>query len=126
MPKQRTITVLTIAVLALSGCGEAYPTEAKQYTAAAGEVLIARKVCADAPDCRRKEMLFWEGGNPWIPSLKMAFVKLYDTQDEALVEAVVSKLHELRTKNGMPPVRLIVYSSKHSQAKIKFREVSIK
>lgn len=126
MPKFIIIAVTLAIVCGMTGCGEAYPLEAKRYCDAAQEVLITEQVCADVQDCQRKELLFWEGGNPWLPGYDMAFVSLYETKDAVLVEAIVTKLKQVRADANMPPVKLTVRSTRHSQMNVTFREVMIK
>lgn len=70
-------------------------------------------------------MLFWEGGNAWLPGHDYVFVTLYETGNAELVEAVVQRLRQVRLEGAMPPVKLIVYSSAHRQPKVVFREVTI-
>ncbi len=115
--------VLTVS---LSGCGESYPSEARRYCDVVKHVLIAKRICLDTQDCTRKQMVFWEGGNPWLPGYNMAFVSLYETHDAALVDAIVARLKQVKSESGMPAVKLTTYSSSHSQSKVKFREVTIK
>ena len=121
---------LIAATLALTCCfargGEAYPDAARRYWEAAQEVLIERKVCADAQDCYRKDLLFWEGGNPWLRSHRMAFVLLYETNDHALFDAVLARLAQVRGEASMPPVKLITYKSRHMKRKVTFAEAVLK
>lgn len=121
----RIILLASILAACLSGCGEAHPIEARRYAEAAEEILVARNICASAQECRRKEILFWEGGNPWLPGYDKAFVLLYGTDDAALVDAIIARLKEIRHERGMPQARLVVYRSRHLQPKVVFREVSI-
>jgi len=125
MPKDYLSAIALILAVGLSGCGESYPTEARRYCDVVQDVLIAKKLCSNAQDCTRKQMVFWEGGNPWLPGYNMAFVSLYETQDAALVDMVVTRLKEAKSESGMPAVKLIVYSSSHSQSKVQFREVAV-
>jgi hypothetical protein len=126
MPKGTSSTLAVLITASLSGCGESYPEEARRYHAAAQEVLVAKEVCARAQDCQRKEILFWEGGNPWLPGHDHVYVTLYETNDAALVEAIVARLKQVKAETSMPSVKLVVYSSRHRQSKVRFREVTIK
>jgi hypothetical protein len=125
MPKRNSTTLAALIAASLSGCGESYPEDARRYHAAAQEVLVTKQMCAAPQDCQRKEVLFWEGGNPWLPGHHYAYVTLYGTSDTALVEAIVARLKQAKTETSMPPVKLVVYSSKHRQSKVTFREVTI-
>lgn len=125
MPKRSSTALALLIAASLSGCGESYPEEARRYHAVAQEVLIAKGACAGPQDCQRKEILFWEGGNPWLPGHNNAYVTLYETNDIALVEAIVARLKQAKAETSMPPVKLVVYSSTHRQSKVTFREVTI-
>ncbi len=125
MHKRGCPAVGVLIAASLSGCGEAYPEQARQYHAAAQEVLVAKQVCATFQDCQRKEILFWAGGNPWLPGYNHAYVTLYETDDIALVEAIVARLKLAKAEPSMPPVKLVVYSSRHGQSEVAFREVII-
>jgi hypothetical protein len=113
--------LLAVGVLAgaIAGCGEGYSSQALQYHAAAQEVLIAKGICSSAQDCRDRNLMFWEGGGG-------AYVNLYETQDLALVGAIVAKLAEMNAQVPVPKVVLTVYRSRHGQRQEKFREIVIK
>jgi len=78
-----------------------------------------------ASDCQRKEILYWEGGNPWLPGHSKVYLNLYETSDPALVAAIVAKLKHVKAEGSLPPVRLTVYRSRHLQPKALFQELTI-
>lgn len=125
MHTKNSAALAVLIAASVSGCGESYPEEARRYHALAQEVLVAKQVCAGPQDCQRKEILFWEGGNPWFPGQNYAYVTLYETTDLALVEAVVARLKQAKAETSMPAAKVVAYSSKHRQSKITFREVTI-
>lgn len=125
MPKKSSAALAVLIAASLSGCGESYPEEARRYHALVQEVLVEKQVCDGPQDCQRKEILFWEGGNPWLPGHSYACVNLYETTDIALVEAIVARLNQAKAETSMPPVKLVAYRSKHRQSKVTFREVII-
>jgi hypothetical protein len=51
---------------------------------------------------------------------------LYNTNDQKLVEAIVSALLAAQAEIKNPGIKLTVYSSSHSEPKVVFREVTIK
>lgn len=128
MPNLATFFAIGTLSFTLCGCGEPYREEAQQYLAIAQEVLIDKGVCPNVRDCQRKELLFWEGGEVSLGFVRWggAYVNLYETRDPALVEAVVAKFREAHAQRPTPQVTLTVYSSNHSQPKVKFREVVLK
>ena len=128
MPKLRFVAAMSFTAAAISGCGEPYREEATRYHAVAQEVLVAKGVCSSAQECQRKQLLFWEGGGFSLGFVRWggAYVNLYETQDPVLVEAVVARLKEAHVRPSEPQVILTVYSSKHLQPKVMFREVVIK
>lgn len=99
-----------------------------QYSALAGETLIARGVCATPQDCQKKQLLFAEGGEVDVGFVQWggAYINLYDTQDPELVSELESKFKVLHGRLGKPKVTLTVYSSKHLAPKVKFREIVLK
>jgi hypothetical protein len=115
-------------LIALTGCGEPHRVAAQQYLALAQEVLIAKGVCSSSSDCQRKELLFWEGGEVNLGLVRWggAYVNLYATQDQALVDAIAERFKALHAQQPTPQVTLTVYSSTHSQPKVKFREVVLR
>jgi hypothetical protein len=126
MPKDYLGPFALVFAASLSGCGESYPTEARRYSEVVQDVLIAESICLNVQDCTRKQVVFWEGGNPWLPGYNMAFVSLYETKDAALVDTVVARLKQVKSENAMPAVKLTAYSSPHAQSKVTFREVTIR
>ena len=111
-----------------SGCSShAYHAEAMQYTELAQGVLIARGMCSNKQDYSSKGLVFFEAGRTSFGFIGWGgvFVNLYDITDAALVDEVTSKFQELHGRLKEPKVTLNVYSSKHSEAKIKFREIVI-
>jgi len=128
MPEFRFITGIGFAIAAISGCGELYRDEATRYHAIVQEVLVAKGVCSSAQDCQRKQLVFWEGGGLSLGFLRWggAYINLYETQDPVLVEAIVAKLRETHVVGSEPRVLLTIYSSKHLQPKVVFRELVIK
>ena len=126
MPKDYLGPIALVIAASLSGCGESYPSEARRYSEVVQAVLIAKNICLNVQDCTRKQLVFWEGGNPWLPGYNMAFISLYETQDAALVDTVVARLKQVKSESAMPAVKLIAYSSTHAQSKVTFREVTIK
>ncbi|MGH6649035.1 hypothetical protein, partial [Aquabacterium sp.] len=100
------ILLIPLVGVSIGGCGEAYPDEAQTYTAAAEVSLIAQGICANTQDCAKREVLFWEGGNLWIPSLKKVFVNIYGVKDPASVEAVARSIVESKSSTGGPPCLL--------------------
>ena len=123
-------SVLAPVAAALTLCcaeaGEAHPDSARMYAAATEQVLVERHVCADVQDCRRKELVFWEGGNPWLRSHDMVYVLLYETNDRAVYDSVLARLAQLRAASAMPPVKLVAYKSRHLKRKVKFAEAMLK
>lgn len=75
--------------------------------------------------CMTDRVLFWEGGNAWLPGHDDAYVTIFEAGNPELVEAVVQRLRQLRLEGAMPPVDFIVYRSAHRQPKLVFREVNI-
>jgi len=129
MPKIRFAIALGFLVVALTGCNShAYWAEAMQYHTAARDVLIKNGICASEQDCQTKSLLFAEGGEVSLGFVRGGgvYINLYETQDPALVEAVETKFIALHSRLGEPDVTLTVYSSKHLEPKVKFREVEIK
>jgi hypothetical protein len=118
MPNRCLPWIIFIAAT-MSSCAEGYSSQALQYHAAAQEVLIAKGVCSSVQDCRKSNLMFWEAGGG-------AYVNLYETQDPALVGAIVAKFIEMRSRVPVPKVVLSVYSSKHRQPKEKFQEIMIR
>lgn len=114
---------LTLSLLL--GCGESFPKEAEIYLASAREVLVEKGFCSDLQDCRKREILFYEGGNPWMPSPNMAFVNLYEVNNSELVAAIEQRLRETQKEIKGPPVKLTVFSNSHPQKKTIYREIVI-
>ena len=117
--------LLFFASISAGGCGEAFPEQAGTYAAAAEVALIAQGLCADASDCGKRQLVFWEGGNPWIPSLKNVFVNLYGIKDPAAVNAVANSIAQSKAGIGGPPCQLTAYSTGHGEPKVKLTEVTI-
>jgi hypothetical protein len=126
MHKLMKLLLPCFVILGLLGCGESYPKEALIYLNSAQEVLIENSVCNNVQDCRKRELLFWEGGNPYIPSLNMAFVNLYETNNPLLADAVEARLRQVKKDINGPPVKLSIFSSPHLRSKIIFRETIIR
>ena len=128
MLKLRLVAATGFAALVVSGCGEPYREEATRYHAVAQDILVAKGVCSSAEDCQMRQLLFWEGGGFSLGFIRWggAYVNLYDTRDPVLVEAVVAKLGEAHVRASGPQIILSVYSSKHLQPKVMFRQVVIK
>lgn len=114
-----------LLALIVSGCGEAYPEQAQTYSGAAEAALIAQGSCADTADCSKKELIFVEGGNPWIPGLKKVYVNIYGIKDLSTIDAVARSITQLKSTTSGPPFLLTIYSSSHSEPKVKFKEVGI-
>jgi len=117
--------MLFLTCITTAGCGEAYRDQAVIYTAAAESALIANGVCANADDCTRRQVLFWEGGNPWIPSLKRVFINIYGIKDPTVVTAVSQSISRSRANISGPPCTLTTYSTEHNESKVKLSEVVI-
>lgn len=123
----RRFVLLIMFCLIASGCGEVYREEAQQYHALAQEILISKGICASESDCRSKELLFWEGGEADLGLIRWggAYVNLYGINDPEIVEGIVAKFEEAQGREPNVPVILTVYSSNHSQPKVKLRTVVI-
>lgn len=123
----RVALTLTVAA-ALSACNShRYYAEAMQYHTLATSVLVSRGVCASSQDCQRRQLLFAEGGefSLGVAAWGGAYVTLYSTSDEALVQELALAFRELHARLKQPKVVLTVYSSAHGEAKVRFREVEI-
>ena len=105
--------------------GESYPTEARLYANAATEVLISKGICKDLRECSQMSLVFWEGGNPWIPTLKRAFINLYLISDEAVVDDVVAALKNRKDQTSGPPFTVTAYKSAHRETKVKLKVVKV-
>ena len=130
MRLRRGVLSVLVGVEALvgSGCSPyAYYEEAIQYTELARSVLVARGMCQDKQDCTGKGLVFFEAGQISFGPISWGgvFVNLYGIEDAALVDEVAAKFQELHGRLKGPKVRLNVYSSKHSESKIKFREIVV-
>lgn len=129
MHKLHTAIIFALLATANAGCNShAYWSEAVQYHAVARDILIEKGICASERDCQMNGVLFAEGGEVSLSFVSWggAYINLYETQDPVLVEAIVVKFKELHSRLGKPNVTLTVYSSKHLEPKVKFREVVIK
>ena len=71
--------------------------------------------------------MFFEAGQITFGPISWGgvFVNLYGIEDAALVDEVAAKFQGLHGQLKGPKVRLSVYSSKHSESKIKFREIVV-
>lgn len=114
------------ATLSCARAGEAFPDAGIAYADAVIQVLVEQHVCADPQDCRRKELVFWEGGNPLMRSRKMVYVLIYEANDRAVYESVVARLARLKEATAMPSVEVIAYKSRRRQPKMKFAETMLK
>lgn len=125
----RIALILTLITTTFSGCdSHAYWSEAMQYHSTAQETLISKGICSSDQDCQRRGMLYTEGGEVSLGFVSWggAYINLYETQDPELVDAIALKFKELHSRLGKPDVMLTVYSSKHREPKVLFREVVIK
>jgi hypothetical protein len=116
MPELR-LPLSLVGLAGLSACVECYSSEAIRYHEAAQQALVAECV-RNIQTCNSNKRLFWEAGGG-------AYVNLYETQDPKVVGAVAAKLIEMRSKVPMPKVVLTVYSSKHGQPKVQYRQIII-
>lgn len=84
-------------------------------------------MCSNKQDCSSKGLVFFEAGQTSFGFISWGgvFVNLYDITDAGLVDEVTAKFQELHGRLKEPKVRLNVYSSKHLEPKIKFREIVI-
>jgi len=124
----RVALILTLVTISFSGCdSHAYWSEAMQYHAIAQENLISKGICSSDQDCQQKALLYAEGGEVSLGLVSWggAYINLYETQDPELVDAIALKFKELHSRLGKPDVTLTVYSSKHLDPKVLFREVVI-
>jgi len=115
-----------LVTAACAGCNShAYWAEAMQYSAVARDTLIEKGICTSIQDCQGKGLLFAEGGevNFGFVSWGGVYINLYETNDSFLVQDLEAKFKELHAPLGRPTVTLTVYSSKHLEPKVKFREV---
>ena len=119
------VLLFSLLLTSVGGCGEAYRAEAKIYATAAQDALIEQGICTSYQDCSQREILFWEGGNPWIPSLKKVFIHIYGVKDLAVITAVEKSIGASKASTVGPPCLLTAYSSTHSEPKVKLREVII-
>lgn len=117
------------AAIALAGCNShRFHAEAMQYHALAQKTLIAKGICMSEQDCDAKSLLFAEGGAFSLGSASWggAYVTLYATSDELLVQELAAKFSSLHALLKEPAVTLTVYSSKHGESKVKFKELVIR
>lgn len=129
MHKQLCALTPFLFAAACAGCdSHAYWAEAMQYSAIAHDTLIENGTCTSIQDCQRRDLLFAEGGEVNFGFVRWggAYINLYETQDAALVQQLEAKFKELHARLGKPNVTLTVYSSKHLEPKVTFREVVIK
>jgi hypothetical protein len=119
--------IIGVAVT-IYGCGEPYRMEADQYVTAARSVLIAKGLCATPEDCRSKELIFWNDGEHLLDIFPkdVTFVNIYNTQDPAIVNAIVAELKKTQERISKPGVVLNVYKSKHRETDVKYQRVVIK
>ena len=124
--QDRRHTLVALAGLPLAACSShRYYAEAMQYHALATAILVRRGICSDPQDCQRKELLFAEGGEFSLGLVAWggAYITLYRTNTDALVQEISAAFRDLHTKLKLPKVVLTVYSSARGESKVKFREV---
>ena len=122
MPMRILRSLIFIFAVAIIGCGEKYPTEAKLYCDKAVEILIEKGVCEDKQDCSRKEVALWAGCASWR---KMTHLSLYGISDREVVNAVAERLRLERVRLE-PGISIIAYRSHHLQPSQKLMEIIIK
>lgn len=123
---RRTLLLLLVGGLVV-GCGEPHRDAAIRYHGAAQGVLIAHGVCANAQDCQKRQLLFWEGGRRDIPLFQEggASLNLYETVNQELIESVGAKLKATQQAEHLPSVQLTVYSGPHANKGQKVRVIFI-
>ena len=114
------LAVLLAITVGLGGCGEPYRAEAMTYVEA-GENAIKRFRSQSKVSNSLDGQLLWNDCGAEVTCLF-----LYQTKDQALVEAVAVGLMNAHAKMQKPGVKLTVYSSARGEPKVLFREITIK
>ncbi|MOA09528.1 hypothetical protein D3C78_1293650 [compost metagenome] len=117
--KLRITAIIALASGFLSGRGEPYREEGHQYGSAA--IKAIEKYQSHSKTSQSLEKPYWNDCGKEFTCLF-----LYNTDDQKLVEEIVSALLSVQAEIKNPGIKLTVYTSSHGEPKVVFREITIK
>ena len=105
-----------------------YHSQAQVYLESAQKVLIAHDICRDKSDCVKRQILFGDGGAARLGPYESGGVQLYiyEISSAEVVGDLVKALGETYKTLKGPAVTMLVFESKHHEAKTQFASVKIK
>ncbi len=109
------------------GNSHAYQEQADAYIEKAQSVLMAHGVCQDQNDCRKRHLLFWDGGEFNIGPFEFGGVDIfvYKISDPQIIGDIVAAFGEVyKTRHG-PSLTVKIYANKHLYRKNRVARIRI-